>query len=118
MINSLVISPIDKDHFFAGTSAGIFESKSGGVYWEQTGGRDMKTGIADILFLDGDGKRLLAADQTTGGVFLSEDGGAKWEKIFDSEFAAPVNCLAQDPDNPSLIYIGTRNKGVYRLTIE
>jgi photosystem II stability/assembly factor-like uncharacterized protein len=118
MINSIAVSPADKDRFFVGTSAGLFESTSGGAYWEQTGGRDMKTGIADILFLNGDGKRLLAADQTAGGVFISEDGGAVWKKIFDSEFASPVYCLEQDPDNPSLIYIGTRNKGIYRLTIE
>ena len=118
MINSIVVSPTDKDHFFLGTSIGLFESDNGGVYWKQSGSRDMKTGIADILFLDGDEKRILAANQTTGGLFLSEDGGAEWEKIFDSGFASPVYCLAQDPDNPSLIYIGTRYEGVYRLTIE
>ncbi|MCL2877152.1 MAG: hypothetical protein FWF13_00035 [Acidobacteria bacterium] len=118
MINSIVVSPADKDRFFAGTSAGLFESTSGGVYWEQAGNRNMKTGIADILFLDGAGKRILAAGQTAGGLFLSEDGGAVWERIFDSGFASPVYCLAQDPDNPSLVYIGTRYEGVYRLTIE
>ena len=118
MINSLVVSPSDKDHFLAGTSAGLFESTSGGVYWEQAGDGNMKTGIADILFLDGDGKRILAADQTTGGIFLSENGGAAWEKIYDPEFASPIYCLVQDPDNPSHIYIGTRYQGVYRLTIE
>ena len=118
MINSITISPTDKDRFFAGTSAGLFESTSGGVYWKQAGNRNMKTGIADMLFLDGAGKRILAADQTAGGLFLSEDGGEAWERIFNSEFASPVYCLAQDPDNPSLIYIGTRYEGVYRLTIE
>jgi len=118
MINSIAVSPADADRFFMGTSAGFFESTSGGVYWEQSGGRDMKTGIADILFLGRDGKRILAADQTSGGIFLSEDGGAAWGKIFDPEFASPIYCLVQDPDNPSLIYIGTRYEGVYRLTIE
>jgi len=117
MINSLVVSPADKDRFFAGTSIGLFESTSSGAYWEQAGSRYMKTGIADILFLDDGGKRILAADQDSGGVFMSEDGGAVWEKVFDSEFASPVYCLEQDPDNPSLIYIGTRYEGVYRLTI-
>ena len=118
MINSMVVSPANTDRFLVGTSAGLFESTSGGVYWEQAGGRDMKTGIADILFLDGDGKRILAADQTSGGLFLSEDGGAVWKKIFDSKFASPIYCLTQDPDNPFLIYIGTRYEGVYRLILE
>ena len=117
MINSLAVSPTDKDHFLAGTSVGLFKSSSGGVYWEQTGGRDMKTGISDILFLDDSAKRILAADQISGGVFLSEDGGEVWKKVFDSEFSSPVYCLLQDPNNPSLIYIGTRYEGVYRLTL-
>ena len=117
MINSLSVSPTDKDHFLAGTSVGLFKSLSGGVYWEQTGGRDMKTGISDILFLDNRAKRILVADQMTGGVFLSEDGGGVWKKIFDSEFSSPIYCLVQDPNNPSLIYIGTRYEGVYRLTL-
>ena len=118
MINSLAVSPTDRDRFLAGTSAGLFESSSGGVYWEQAGNRNMKTDISDVLFLDGGGKRILAADRTAGGLFLSEDGGAAWERIFDSGFASPVYCLTQDPDNPSIIYIGTRYEGVYRLTIE
>ena len=118
MINSIVVSPADKDRFFVGTSVGLFESTSAGAYWEHAGSRYMKTGIADILFLDGGGKRILAADQTAGGIFLSEDGGTVWEKIFDSEFASPIYCLEQDPDNPLVIYIGTRYKGVYRMTFE
>ena len=118
MIHSLAISPTDNDHFFAGTSAGLFESTSGGVYWEQADSRDMKTGIAGILFLDGTGKRILAADQTAGGIFLSYDGGAVWKKIFDPDFASPICCLSQDPDNPSIIYIGTRYEGMYRLIID
>jgi len=117
MINAIVVSPSDKDRFLVGTSAGIFESTSGGDFWKQAGDRYMKTGIADIIFLDRAGKHILAADQTAGGLFLSDDGGASWKKIFDPGFASPVYCLAQDPDNPSIIYIGTRYEGVYRLTI-
>jgi photosystem II stability/assembly factor-like uncharacterized protein len=118
MINFIVVSPADKERFFAGTSVGLFESSNGGVYWKPAGGGNMRTGIADMLFLDGHGKRVLAADQVAGGLFLSEDGGVTWEKIFDPEFASPVYCLTQDPGNPSIIYIGTRYEGVYRLTIE
>ena len=117
-INSIVVSPTDNDRFLAGTSVGLFESKSGGVYWEQIGNRYMKTGISDILFLDGEGNRILAADQTSGGIFMTVDGGAVWEKIFDPEFASPIYCLVQDMDNPSHIYVGTRYEGVYRLTID
>ena len=118
MINSIVISPVEKDRFFVGTSAGLFESTNGGVSWKQSGSGNMKTDISDVLFLDGGGKRIIAADRRDGGLFLSENGGAVWEKIFDPEFASPVYCLAQDPANPSIVYIGTRYEGVYRLTIE
>ena len=62
-INSIVVSPADNERFFAGTSAGLFESSSSGVFWEPAGGGNIKNGISDILFLDGGGKRILAADR-------------------------------------------------------
>ena len=118
IINSLVVSPTDTERFYAGTSTGLFESKDSGVSWEQIGDVNMKTDISDVLFLDDAANRIIAANRAEGGFFLSKDGGAVWEKIFDPEFASPIYCLARDPYNPSLVYIGTRFEGVYLLTIE
>ena len=117
-INSLVVSPVNKEHFFAGASSGLFESTNSGVTWEMADGGSVKTGISDILFLDDEGKRVLATDQVAGGLFLSVDGGTTWKRIFDPKFASPVFCMTQDTDNPSIIYVGTRFEGVYRITLE
>ena len=117
MIHSIVVAPGENDHFFAGTSAGLFKSTSGGVYWEKAGSNSMRVGISAVLFLSGDSRRMLASDRDTGGLFYSKDGGVNWMKIFSHEFASPVYCLTEDPNDPSRIYIGTRNEGIYLLTL-
>jgi hypothetical protein len=113
----MAMVPGDKDHFFAGTSAGLFESKSGGVYWERAGSGNLGFSISAVLFPGGNGRRILAADRAAGGFFYSEDGGANWEKISSPEFASPIYCLAADPDDPTRIYLGTRDEGIYLLTL-
>jgi hypothetical protein len=73
--------------------------------------------ISSIIFLDANGKRILAADNTSGGVLLSEDAGAHWEKIENPEFGSPIRSLAQDPLYPSVIYLGTGTGGVHCLSL-
>ncbi|MDR1726707.1 MAG: hypothetical protein LBT74_02050 [Acidobacteriota bacterium] len=117
-IYSLAVVPGDKDRFFAGTSAGLFESSSGGVYWERSGGGNLGFSISAVLFPGAKawgGRRILAADRAAGGLFRSEDGGASWDKISSPGFASPVYCMAEDPDDPSKVYVGTRDEGIYLL---
>jgi len=116
-IYSIAVSPANQERFFAGTSAGLFESVNGGIAWHRSDTGNIGADISSVLFLDADGQRILAADRSFGGVFYSGDGGVHWDKIFSPDFASPVYSLMPDPTNHSRIYIGTRNEGIYRLTI-
>jgi photosystem II stability/assembly factor-like uncharacterized protein len=116
VIESIAVSPSDKDHLFAGTRVGLYESKNGGIHWRMAGNGQLGMHIPSVLFLDESGSRIAAADANAGGIFYSKDGGENWEKISPVQ-ESPAICLAKDPARPSGIYIGTRTDGVYRLVI-
>ncbi len=115
VIESVAVSPSDSNHLFAGTPVGLFESLNGGIHWRRAGDERTRAAISSILFLDGSGKNVLAANKTSGGVFLSRNGGETWVLVHSPENDSPVYCLARDPEQPATIYLGTRSDGVYVL---
>jgi photosystem II stability/assembly factor-like uncharacterized protein len=115
-IESIAVSPSDKDHLFAGTSIGLYESINGGVHWRRVGDSEMGKNIPSVVFAGDSANLILAADGDFGGVFYSNDGGDKWKKI-SGEYKSPVTSLAVDPQQPSSIYVGTQFDGVYLLNL-
>jgi hypothetical protein len=80
-IETLAVSPLNKDHLFAGTSAGLYESQTGGF----TGSGLRTKRLADTFFLScfwmipvtgsWQPKRHLP------GFSYSKDAGQSWDKI-------------------------------------
>ncbi len=116
-IESLAVSPSNKDHLFAATSIGLFESKNGGIHWKRVDDRRLGVEISSLVFLDKAGRRLLAADKSAGGVFYSQDGGESWDKLYSPEHGSPISYIARAPKRLPQVYIGTQSDGVYRLTL-
>jgi photosystem II stability/assembly factor-like uncharacterized protein len=114
-IETLAVSPLNKEHLFAGTSVGLFESRNGGVYWNRVADRGVGGHILSILFLDNSGNRILAAEKVSGGLSYSKDAGQSWDRISSPRFKSAVYCLTRDPEQPSRIYVGTQSEGVYVL---
>ena len=48
-----------------------------------------------------------------GGIYKSANEGADWDLLLPAD---EINNLAIDPNNPDIIYAGTRYRGVYRTT--
>jgi photosystem II stability/assembly factor-like uncharacterized protein len=117
IVQSLVSAPGKENHLLACTSAGLYESRDAGNTWERFRDGRLGVSVSSVIFLDPSGRRILAADNTFGGVLLSEDAGSHWEKIEDPEFSSPIRTLAQDPLQPSIIFLGTGTEGVYRLSL-
>jgi len=44
----------------------------------------------------------------TSGVLISTDGGGSWRQVDGVPADAPINVIAQDPRQPSRVYVGTR----------
>ncbi len=116
-IGALAVSPANKEHLFAGTSIGLYESLNGGIHWKRVEDSRMGVEISSVLFLDPSGNHVLAADKAFGGVFYSQDGGEKWDRISSPEYESPVYCIARDAEQLSRVYIGTQSEGVYRLRL-
>jgi photosystem II stability/assembly factor-like uncharacterized protein len=117
IIGSLAVSPSDQNQLFAATSVGLFKSKNGGIYWSQVSDGRLRVDISSVVFLDSSGKNLMVSSKTSGGVFYSMDAGSSWNLVHSPGNESPVYCIAQDPEHPATIYLGTKSDGVYILNL-
>ena len=103
----LLYADPDRDILFAATDAGVFRSADGGRTWAQASGGlpgftvTQIVGRPDQLFVSLDG----------GGVYRSRNGEA-WVEVSDG-LTPDVISLANDPNNPNILFAGTRTNGVF-----
>ena len=116
-VQCIAVSPAEPERLIAGTIAGLFASADGGRSWHRVSDSRLSVDIPSVIYLDDQGKQILAADQASGGVFFSGDGGENWERVESPGFDSPVRSLAQDPRRRSWVYLGTHSEGVYRLRL-
>jgi photosystem II stability/assembly factor-like uncharacterized protein len=88
----------EEDVLSAGTFAGLKLRCLGPAL---TAGR-----IADFAVEPGNRSHYYAA-VASGGVWKTTNAGTTWKPVFDSEGSYSIGCLAMDPDNPSVIWVGT-----------
>ncbi len=72
------------------------------------------SGCASVIYLGG----------VNGGVWRSTDDGATWNPLMDQQETLTVGAIAVDPNDSSVIYVGTGNQwfrdtgtGIYKVTI-
>ena len=115
-ISRIAINPVDKNHLFAATQYGLFESIDSGESWFRSfpGTTKQETDIREIVFdphhtEPGKQRVYLGSGR---GLFFSLDGGLSFTKHgFVPEVA--INRVAFDPIDPNFIYVATRS-GLYR----
>lgn len=108
----LAFHPHNSSTLYAGTSAGLIQSKDGGDSWialpsSPTGGAVL------ALAIDPDEPRVIYAG-TSAGVFLSTNAGESWSPILAGMFNTNVTALAIDAANSRVVYAGTEGGGVFR----
>jgi photosystem II stability/assembly factor-like uncharacterized protein len=54
-----------------------------------------------------DGKVTVYIGAASGGVWKSEDGGTSYKPVFDKQPVQSIGALALDPNNPSVVWVGT-----------
>jgi photosystem II stability/assembly factor-like uncharacterized protein len=62
--------------------------------------------IADIAVDPTDKKRWFVA-VASGGVWRTENAGTTWTPVFDGEASYSIACVAIDPRNPSVVWVGS-----------
>ena len=43
----------------------------------------------------------------SGGLWKTENAGTTWTPVFDGEGSYSIGCVAMDPENPNVIWVGT-----------
>src|ERR1022692_3401078 len=121
VFDHIVFDPTNPATLYA-AAWGLFNDDDGGVFRSDDGGRTWR----ELMGAHGKSIRALAmapSDHNTlvigalDGVFRSRDGGATWERISPENHAAIENhsslrnfvSVAIDPQNPDVIYAGTRH---------
>jgi photosystem II stability/assembly factor-like uncharacterized protein len=62
--------------------------------------------VADIAVTTGAHHRYFVA-AASGGVWRTDNGGTTWKPIFDEQGSFSIGCLALDPGNPNVLWVGT-----------
>ena len=99
---------------FDDNDGGVFRSDDGGLTWRELMGAHGKS-IRSLAMAPSDHNTLVIG--ALDGVFRSRDGGATWERITPENHAAIENhsslrnfvSVAIDPQNPDVMYAGTRH---------
>ena len=102
--------------FYAGLSTGaVYRSADRGLTWTLVGTTPRRARINALVQDPENAGRLFAA--TDSGAHLSADRGATWKELQVSGAAGvPVFCLAIDPWKPTVLFAGTRGRGMFRST--
>src|SRR5258708_11826063 len=117
-IRVLEVDPNDPQEIYAGDDKGnIFISTDAARHWTPHSLGTTSPDSIHTLAFDNAGKKLYAA--TDQGLFVSTDGGLHWQHVGSSGSSAtnlPIDSsttFAFDINNPSVIYVGTAQHGVY-----
>ncbi len=62
--------------------------------------------VVDFAVNSGDRSQYYVAS-ASGGVWKTINAGVTWEPVFDGEGSYSIGCIAMDPNNPFVIWVGT-----------
>jgi photosystem II stability/assembly factor-like uncharacterized protein len=117
--NSFLIEPTNSSTIHVAAEGGIYNSSDGGQSWTlSTKGFGRAFPIAGSLARDPLNSKVLLTiidDLGYSGLFRSVDAGETWSDVgIDSTLA--LNCIAFDPLDDQVIYVGTAVAGVVKST--
>ena len=119
-IVTIAESPVDPAVLWIGTDDGNVQvSRDGGRSWNEVSGA--APGLPDGTYVsrvlaspDGPGAAYVTFDAHRDGdfqpyVYRTEDYGARWAALHGGLPSGSVNVIAQHPDNPAVLFIGTEH---------
>ncbi len=62
--------------------------------------------VTDFAVTPGQRSRYFVA-AASGGVWRTDNAGTSWTPVFDEEGSYSIGCLAMDPSNPDVVWVGT-----------
>jgi photosystem II stability/assembly factor-like uncharacterized protein len=95
-------------YFLAATNVGVFRSNDPTKGWQKLpypSGLDPRTTCISINPRE---PEIIWVGTAASGALVSRDGGNSWTQASELPTDAPVNTIAQDPQRPNYVYVGTK----------
>lgn len=108
---ALTVHPHDSKTLYMGSEGGIARSTDAGSNWTRLEWDNDGNRFSRIVIDELDGSRIFAFEEWGPELLRSIDAGTTWSRI---EAPGEVTGVALDPDEPSAVYISTRQGSVYR----
>ncbi|MDE3056496.1 MAG: hypothetical protein KGJ59_00880 [Bacteroidota bacterium] len=106
----VTIDPRNSSVVYIATPYGVFKSSDGGNAWkEMSRGLEASHFISSII-VDVVNSNIVYCS-TEDGAYISRDAAATWQRMGLS--VGGVRVIAQDPDNPKTLAVGTEDNGIY-----
>ena len=77
-----------------------------GLKFRSIGPALMSGRISDIL-IHPNNENLWYVTAGSGGVWKTENSGTTWNSLFDGQKSYSIGCVALDPQNPEIVWVGT-----------
>jgi photosystem II stability/assembly factor-like uncharacterized protein len=107
--HSLLVDPLDVEHIFFGSHAGVQESRDGGFTWKEGSLAD-----ADAMQLAASPNLPATLYATGHDVFqVSRDGGQTWQPWAHNLPGTDIHGFAQDPTDPDRLYAFVVGAGTF-----
>ena len=108
-VNDLVqTSDGEKPVILAATNAGLYRSFDPAKGWEKLPYGPNLDVHTTALSATAQQPQTIWVGTATSGVLISTDGGKSWRQIDGVPADTPVNVIAQDPQRPARVYVGTK----------
>ena len=114
---------ISGDTALAGSTYGwgLFGSTDGGRSWRRVGPPGVVY-VQAVAIAPGDAVAYagISCCAAARGLYKSTDGGRSWQRLTGAPYTADVDAITLDPEDPEIVYIGTREGqaagGVFKST--
>ena len=99
----------DGVRLYAGTQQGLLVWRERNGHWDQVC-HEFRDGVIDGLVGSRADPERVYLSSASDGVYKTEDGGSHWTRIFEGD----VRALTLDPNDESVLYVGTEPVHLYR----
>jgi Tol biopolymer transport system component/photosystem II stability/assembly factor-like uncharacterized protein len=107
------VNPANSAELLTATSLGLYRTTDGGASWSAAAGATAGSGISAIEYAPSNPQIIYLANGSA--VRKTTDGGTTWKTLNTGlPTSGSLATLAVDPQDPSTVYVGSSQQGIYK----